>query len=243
MQISFKEIIKNHILLIPGLKKFSLVFHKTGILNDDKKSSDRCDEILYFISKNNLSCKSILEAGPGQNILTITKLQEKLNPEKTYALDTNKYVDKEVWNKNNINFLYKNTYSLKNDSIDLIYCYDVFEHVNNPKSFLTEMKRILSPNGIIFSSWDMRDHLKLNNEKEWFDMQKYSEFIWNLQMSNRSSYVNRLQMYEWKELFNKLNFKTLFIDEKTSTIAAESHTENYSNILDPVYRAKIVLSK
>ena len=157
--------------------------------------------------------KSILEAGPGQNILTITKLQEKLNPEKTYALDTNKYVDKEVWNKNNINFLYKNTYSLKNDSIDLIYCYDVFEHVNNPKSFLTEMKRILSPKGIIFSSWDMRDHLKLNNEKEWFDMQKYSEFIWNLQMSNRSSYVNRLQMYEWKELFNRLNFKTLFIDE------------------------------
>ena len=32
MQISFKEIIKNHILLIPGLKKFSLVFIKQAFL-------------------------------------------------------------------------------------------------------------------------------------------------------------------------------------------------------------------
>lgn len=243
MQVSFKEIIKNSILSIPGFKKLSLKFHKTGILNDDDKSSARCDEITHFISKNYITCNTILEVGPGQNILTIIKLKEKLNSKNTYALDTNRYIDDENWSKNNITFLYENSYKLSDNSVDLIYCYDVFEHINDPRSFLIEMKRILSPTGIIFGSWDMRDHLKLNDEKNWFDMQKYSEFVWNLQMSNRSSYVNRLQMHQWKKLFTELKLNILFVDEQISDLASKSFKEKYSVILDPVFRAKVVLNK
>jgi hypothetical protein len=94
---------------------------------------------------------------------------------------------------------------------------------------------------MIFLSWDFRDHLHLGNEKDWFDMHKYSNFVWNLQMSNRSSYVNRLIISDWIKMFQSAGFEISMIERLESTVASNAFEVKYGFKIDPTYRAKVLL--
>jgi SAM-dependent methyltransferase len=241
IKINIKEIFKNFIITFPVIKYLSLKNHKTGIQNNETLSKERAIKLTDLIKKYIPQPSNFLEVGPGQTSATASNLIRHFSLKKAYVVDTNRYFDDNHWSSLGIDFLYKDTASLNSKSIDFIYCFDVLEHISNPEAFFIEMKRILSNTGYLFASWDMRDHLKLNNEEEWFDMHKYSNLVWNLQMSNRSSFVNRLQHSEWINLFEKYGFEVINSEVMYSDIASDAFLEKYSIRLESAYRAEVVL--
>ena len=156
-------------------------------------------------------------------------------------VDMVNYFTDDYWHSSGIEFLYKDSSSIQKSSIDFIYAYDVLEHVKRPILFLRELRRIIKIDGKIFLSWDFRDHLHLGEEESWFDMHKYSNFIWNMQMSNRSSYVNRITIGDWVEMFEEAGFDISMIATFESTVASNAFEIKYGVAIDPTYRAKALL--
>jgi ubiquinone/menaquinone biosynthesis C-methylase UbiE len=241
IKISFLDVLKNFLILIPWVKNRAKMYHKTGILNNKDMVDARVIELIGVMRRNSIKDASIVEIGPGQNSDTIIRLFNNTSVSKAHAVDIIKYFSDNFWRNSGVEFLYRDTQSIQMNSIDLIYCYDVLEHVKHPDLFLKELRRIVKVSGIVFLSWDFRDHLHLNNEKKWFDMHKYSKIAWNIQMSNRSSYVNRLILREWIELFESSGFKISMIETLESNIASNSYEEKYNSRIDPTYRAKVIL--
>ena len=194
-----------------------------------------------MIGDNSFSNASVIEFGPGQTSDTINALYKNKMFCKASVVDTVNYFTDHFWRNLGIDFLYKDSSSVQNSSVDFIYAYDVLEHVKAPEFFLSELRRIITANGMIFLSWDFRDHLHLDNEKDWFDMHKYSKIVWDLQMSNRSSYVNRVVYKDWIEMFESAGLEILKIKTLESSIASNAFEVKYGYKIDPTYRAKVLL--
>ncbi len=154
-------------------------------MNDEKKVSIRLKELLGVIRENYSNKISVIEIGPGKNSDTIINLSKSKYVDKAYAFDINEYFSNYFWVHNHIEFFYKNLSEIESLSMDFVYLYDVLEHVKNPRDFLIEIKRIMKKDSLLFIPWDLRDHFYIHNERRWFDMHKYCDFIWSLQMSNR----------------------------------------------------------
>jgi ubiquinone/menaquinone biosynthesis C-methylase UbiE len=241
IKLSVKDVFKNILILFPLVRFVAKKSHKTGILNDNDLVDARVNELVALMSKNSIKNSSVIEIGPGQNSDTIARIFNSTNVSKAYAVDIIKYFSDDFWRNSGVDFLYGDTKSIQMNSIDFIYCYDVLEHVKHPDLFLKELRRIVKANGMVFLSWDLRDHLHLNNEEMWFDMHKYGKIVWNLQMSNRSSYVNRLTINKWVEIFESSGFEIPMIETLESNVASSSHEEKYNFKIDPTYRAKTIL--
>ena len=241
LRLSMIDILKNILILIPWIKSKAKKSHRTGILNNKELVEDRVSELIGVMSDSPFSNASVIEFGPGQTSDTIIALYQHKKFSSASVVDVVNYFTDEFWRKAGIEFLYKDSNSIKKNSIDFVYSYDVLEHVKHPESFLMELRRIVKTDGMIFLSWDFRDHLHIDNEEDWFDMHKYSKIVWDLQMSNRSSYVNRLTLKNWIEMFESAGFKTSIIETLESTIASNTHERKYSSNIDPTYRAKILL--
>ena len=76
-----------------------------------------------------------------------------------------------------------------------------------------------SAQGIFFASWDLRDHLFIHDETRWFDMHRFSETLWMLQRSHRTSYSNRLLPDQWDALFERNGLRALHSVAEQSPIA------------------------
>lgn len=242
IKFSLLDIFKNLIILIPFLRYFSQLFHKTGIQNDKEIVNNRLYQLSNIIKSLKINDLTVMEIGPGQTYDVITSLTKHPGVSNAYAVDIRRYFSDNFWTNKGVRFLYKSTQSLQTGSINFIYCYDVLEHVKDPNYLLSELRRLISESGLVFLSWDLRDHFYLDSESNWFEMHKYSKFIWELQMSNRSSYVNRLLYQDWIDLFEFSKFKINMIDTLNSNIAANHYYDLYHVRIDPTYRVKAILS-
>ncbi len=103
-----------------------------------------CYFLKYFLDKSiNINC-IILDAGCGENGI-VSKMKHKVKLIIGVDLDkksllNNKIVDKKILS--NLELL-----PLENNSIDVIVCEFVLEHLKNPESVLKEFFRVLKPGG------------------------------------------------------------------------------------------------
>jgi SAM-dependent methyltransferase len=241
MRLSLIDILKNFLIVIPWIRSQAKKHHRTGVLNDEDLVGNRVDELIEIVNDNALSDASVIEFGPGQTSDTIITLYKNKRFCKASVVDLVNYFTDDFWRNFGIKFLYTDSSSVQKGSVDFIYAYDVLEHVKEPVLFLRELRRIVRSNGMIFLSWDFRDHLNLAYEERWFDMHKYSNISWNLQMSNRSSYVNRLTLRDWIELFESVGLEISKIETLKSKIASNAFEIKYGCKIDPTYRAKVLL--
>lgn len=242
IRVSFLDILKNFLILIPWVRNMAKKHHKTGIQNRKDMVDDRISDLSEIMRARGMRDASVVEIGPGQTSGTIAGMLKTSETLKVYAVDVTRYFPDSFWLDLGVEFLYRNTSSLQDNSVDFVYCYDVLEHVKDPHAFLCELRRVIGKNGFFFASWDLRDHMHLNSESDWFDMHKYSEIVWNLQMSNRSSYVNRLTYKDWIEAFRLSGFEVVSIETIESNIAATMHEKEYGVRIDPTYRVKALLT-
>ena len=101
--------------------------------------------------------KIILDLGAGEGYWLKDKKNSKLRKsiqylkkdvKKLYAADIDKAIFKNKSSHKNL-LIKKNVIPLKNNSVDIIICDWVFEHIDNPTLFFTEINRVLKKNGYI----------------------------------------------------------------------------------------------
>ncbi len=90
---------------------------------------------------------------------------------------------------------------LPDESVDIVWSKSVLEHVREPETVVGEVARVLRPGGISCHIIDLRDHLTLGTDKDWLRFLRYRPALWNLMMSNRSSWCNRLPARAWERVF------------------------------------------
>jgi SAM-dependent methyltransferase len=245
------EVIKNCLILLPPVKYFAKKHHRTGANNDAKIVAERLDILLKVISRqhtlthNEKKLLNIAEFGPGQTFDLIAKVLREAKATQAFACDVECYFPRNIVNQLGVNYIKATQYSngLPDLCVDFAYCFDVLEHVREPKNFLCDVWRVLKPGGVFFAQWDLRDHFYLDREEKWFNMHRYKENTWRLMTLNRSNFVNRLQRPKWFELISESGFEVVETTFEQSTLARESFFQEFSQDIDGAHRITAILRK
>jgi SAM-dependent methyltransferase len=216
----------------------------TGIRDNSEEVLTRTQLLKGIVSSHNLTVGCCVEFGPGQTIEILSKLKKELCFKRVIAVDIENYFSMGEWAERDLEYVdYSELSSLSNSSVDLVYGFDVLEHVRNPDLFLGEVSRILTDDGVAYFSWDLRDHLHLDTEELWFDMHKYNSSLWWWRMSNRASFVNRLMKNDWLELFESHKLNPLSVTLQESELASRKFKEQHDVSLDPTFRMTAIMRK
>lgn len=121
---------------------------------------------------------------------------------------------------------------IEDSAIDIVWSKSVLEHVRDPYRLSKEFYRVLKPGGLMCHIIDLRDHMTLANGKDWLRFLKYSDKLWNLMMSNRTSWCNRTPESGWKDIFISSGFNIL----EWNTIKMDFHRDFNRDDLDPKFR-------
>ena len=85
--------------------------------------------------------------------------------------------------------------------MDAAWAWDVMEHVRYPELTVSELARVLAPGGVFLARVDLRDHRHLDEIERWLDHLAHRRLTWHLMTWNRTSFVNRLLLSDWRRLF------------------------------------------
>jgi SAM-dependent methyltransferase len=131
-----------------------------------------------------------------QSVLAVTSFEE------LYALLNLQYI---VENEGHLD-------QFPDCSFDCVFSLHVLEHV--PKAYVNqeaeEIYRILKPGGYSIHQIGIDDHLSHYDKKESpKNYLRYSDRTWKLFFENEVQYINRLQMSDWLDIFDKTGFSLL----------------------------------
>lgn len=219
-----KEILQNLLLGIPVIKHLAWKWHTTGINNDPGKVSALWSQIT---AGSSVKSKEVLEIGPGRTD-ALLYLAQKAGAESVFALDVYTYLDNETLTNKGIGYkIYKGKQMpFENNSMDLVWSNDSFEHLKYPAVTVNELSRILKNDGIAIINIDLSDHYSQGKpEKALFNCLKYPEWLWNLMTFNRSAYVNRIRYSDWLMLFSNAGLEVV----KQNTTQSEIIRQYYKN--------------
>ena len=90
---------------------------------------------------------------------------------------------------------------IKNEIADEIFCYEVIEHVENPKKLLLELNRVLKPKGKL--------RLSTPNPYLW---RRLLREMFGLECKVAGNHINCFTKAELGNLFMKTNFKAIFME-------------------------------
>ena len=105
-------------------------------------------------------------------------------------------------------------YPLEKKSFSFIYSTAFLEHVSNVRIILEKAYEVLTDNGVMIHSIDLREHhtnLRVVPDKDTsVDFLRYSANEWNKMYPPGSEhYINRLRASDYRELFNQSGFKII----------------------------------
>lgn len=145
------------------------------------------------------------------------------------------------------NFKHRNLHFLKvsaenipfqNNSFDIVICTHVYEHVNNPNKLLSEIYRVLKPNGVCYFAainaiWPIEPHHNL------LFLSYLPKDIANIYIKifthKKVYYENPLFLWQLKKLVSKFE-----IVDYTAKILETPHKFGYKNPSIPRFLAKIL---
>jgi hypothetical protein len=111
---------------------------------------------------------------------------------------------------------------LQDNSIDIHYSCDVFEHGPPPvlKDILLEAKRVLRSGGVVAHHIDLSDHFALSDPRIGnLNFLKFSEEAWKRLAGNRYMYQNRMRKPEFETLFHETDLSILYQETETDPAA------------------------
>lgn len=245
--ISSLHLIENIVLKIPIIKSIALRFENlffntflTINIKEQIKEKIKYNQNLFYYFLNqikeydnnyNFKNKTILEIGPGKNLL-LAIIFILNGAKKVYLIDKYKQIFNDKFNiklynqylilhleeyKKNI----KNYFSIKekiiyfgkesiekinkleNNSIDFIFSHAVLEHVFNLDLTIKRIYQLLKRGGFSSHKVDLRDHFHIR-DKCYLDFLKYPNKYWKF-----IGDTNRVRFSQYIKLFREYNFKIL----------------------------------
>lgn len=216
-----KEILLNQLITVPFIQNWSNKNGSTGRNENPEEVRKVYDK--YKKASGCLKDKTILELGPGHTFGNLI-LALKDGASKVCAADIMEYV-----NSIDPNIEYKEydgkQLPYENESFDFVWSWTVYEHLRFPEITIPETFRILKRGGVSISFIDLVDHFVYGpfpeKEEDIFDCLSYSDSEWKMMTSNRSTYVNRLRVSDWKKLFEKSGFEIIECTQQKSEIVKD----------------------
>jgi ubiquinone/menaquinone biosynthesis C-methylase UbiE len=231
-----KEIIQNFLLGIPVIKQIAWKWHTTGVNNDPEKVAALWNQIL---AASPVTGKNVLEIGPGRTDALLF-LAQKASAESVFGLDVYAYLDNKTLANKGIGYKIYDGKQMpfENNTFDIVWSNDTFEHLKHPAITVHELSRILKNNGIGIINIDLCDHYSQGKpEKTLFNCLKYPEWLWKIMTSNRSAFVNRLRYSDWMMLFSNAGLEVIQQNTTQSELIRQCfknndlpYLKNYSEI-------------
>lgn len=158
-------------------------------------------EVLSELSPVPVAGAVVLELGPGKG----TGLMDAAAGivERYAAADTVEYLDAGAMSARSVDYRLTDGTRLPwpDATFDIVWSNSVLEHVRDPAAVLAEVRRVLRPGGAMVAEIDLVDHLGSRRRvDEVYGCLRYSDRVWDLMASERSSWVNRVRASGWRRL-------------------------------------------
>lgn len=241
-----RQVTQNALMRIPAVQQMAMRAHSTG-MNDDEQALQAT--WAFYEAHVDVQGKRVLELGPGRSLQLLTRARAQGARHGT-ALDVVQYEDAlQQAQAHGLDFRHYDggAMPLESGSFDVIWSSDVFEHLREPALTVAECRRVLAPGGLCLARIDLRDHLFLHQQERWLDCLRYTDRLWRLMTSNRSTYVNRLRASDWRALFGERGFEIAAWTELRvdgATLAAYRQLPFLEGLSDDdlaIYRVDVVL--
>lgn len=211
-----KEIILNQLIRIPAIKEWSKRGHSTGISHHPELLEMQYGLLTKYAS---VKGKDLLELGPGKTLEIVLKARQN-GAASISIVDIEKYLTDQQIEDSGIDYrIYDGRHiPFADESFDLIWSSDVYEHLRFPKITVEETYRLLRPNGIAVHLIDLKDHFSYINPDPdvIFNCLKYPGWLWKMMTWNRSNYLNRLRASDFAMLHESVGFKILIKNNEVS---------------------------
>ena len=217
-------------MALPPVRRLAMRHHCTGIGSDVQRAREL---LAFYESVAPVAARRILELGPGQT-LEVLKLAARRAAACCTALDVAPYADAAEARAAGVDYrLYDGRrFPFADASFDLLWAWDVLEHLRRPEQTLREIRRVLAAGGTLICRADLRDHYHLADPARWLACRRYSRFLWNAMTWYRSSHVNRLVFSQWRAAFDRAGLANCQYRPETEPRLAQSHRPAHLASLD-----------
>jgi SAM-dependent methyltransferase len=222
-----KEIAQNLLLRSSTVARFARTRHRTGVLGDPDAAVAILDDLTASLDGTSLDGADVLELGPGRGIeLLRAAAQRGAN---CSAFDVIRYLDEQEADSLGIDYRTDPHGRLPwpAASFDVVWSYSVLEHVHEPGDTLQEVRRVLRSGGRHVAMIDLETHYGGRKQpNRMYEFLRYPSWLWTLMTSHRSSYVNRVRLSGWRELFRDAGFEITY----ESPVLADQAVEEFRSV-------------
>lgn len=228
------EIAKNYLIKVPFVKAMAKKRHVTGFNQSEEGINTIYDT---YAAYTDFAGKQVIELGPGHTWGVAKKMKEAGAAEVS-IIDIEKYVPDTVLHENPwLNYIIYpgGEMPLPEGGFDLVVSFTVYEHLRQPETTIRETYRILKKGGLAIHLIDLGDHMHygLDPAKQ-FNCLRFGKKTWELMSMNRSIYVNRLRVSDWRKLHQEAGFTIVqekpLIDEFSKDLFAKGKLQYLSKL-------------
>lgn len=228
------EIAKNYLIKVPFIKTMAKKRHVTGFNQSEAGIKTIFDT---YAAYTDFAGKDIIELGPGHTWGPAKKMKEA-GAASVSIIDIEKYVPDTVLQENPwLNYIIYpgGEMPLPEGAFDLVVSFTVYEHLRHPETTIRETFRILKKGGLAIHLIDLGDHMHygLDPAKQ-FNCLRFGKKTWELMSMNRSIYVNRLRVSDWRRLHQEAGFSIVeekpHIDEFCKDLYAKGKLQYLSRV-------------
>lgn len=228
------EIAKNYLIKLPVIKKMAKRRHVTGFNQSEQGIKTIFDT---YAAYTDFAGKQVIELGPGHTWGVAKKMKEA-GAADVSIIDIEKYVPDTVLQENPwLNYIIYpgGEMPLPEGGFDLVVSFTVYEHLRQPETTIRETYRILKKGGVAIHLIDLGDHMHygLDPAKQ-FNCLRFGKKTWELMSMNRSIYVNRLRVSDWRKLHQEAGFTIVqqkpLIDEFSKDLFAKGKLQYLSKL-------------
>lgn len=225
MQV-LKSIVTNTLLGLGPVARYATKKHVTGIDDNPERSRELFD---FYRQHGEVRGKDVLELGTGKT-LEVLRIAKREGARSAAAADVTCYHDREAALREGIDYQIYDGRELPfaDASKDLVWACYCMQHFRYPEVSARSIHRVLRPGGRLVCRVDLRDHYHMFDAGQQYDCWKHSDRMWRLMAWNRSSYVNRLRLSEWRTVFSNAGLHEVTLHKhQDPAILAQNRQHDY----------------
>lgn len=125
---------------------------------------------------------------------------------------------------------------VSDSSFDVVLSFAVLEHVKSPHAVVSEIKRVLKPNGLSVQRIITQDHRSFSKLQGYHPLSylNHSGHEWE-EINKDKFYQNRLLPEEWRSLFSQYNFEIACYNTlKSYTLSDDDYSHLHPSSMDTI---------